>query len=139
LEFGGWNIDNFQILSAKEPGFEATFQDRMEVTLGMPDREMEMEDTFTLYNEYRNYGPERQIQEFVALEVVGLFWFWPSWSETVDYVETTMGEEESCINTILTFTWPEVEGTLDGVRFWSAVLDADLGTALDYDVVEWGW
>lgn len=139
LEFGGWNIDQFRIITGKDASFNSTFQERMDLSLGMPDREMELDDQFTLYSEYRNYGPERDIIEFVALEVAGLFWYWPSWSDTVDFVQRPVAAQSSEVNTILTFAWPEVEGHAEGIRFWLGAVGESDGALLDYDLIEWGW
>ncbi len=139
LEFGGWNIDDFQLLSGVDSTFQTTWQDRMDLDILMPDLLMEPSDTFLLYTEIRNYGPERDINEFIALEVGGMFWFWPEWTETPGYQMRTISGESFTISTVLTFAWPEISGHAEGIRFWQAALEATSGSVLDYDMIEWAW
>lgn len=139
LEFGGWNIDDFQILSGIDDDFQSTFNDMLVLDIAMPDQMMEANDTFLLYAETRNYGPGRDIDEFIALEVGGMFWFWPEWTEATGYRTRTVTENSFDVETIMTFPWPEVAGHAEGIRFWHAALEAGFGAVLDYDVVEWAW
>ncbi|MCD4654661.1 C1 family peptidase [bacterium] len=139
LEFGGWNIDDFQILSGMTENFHETFQDRMDVSLSMPDVEMDVEDVFTLYSEFRNYGSQRNILEFIALDVAGQFWFWPNWTEEVSNRERVISAESFGVETILNFIWPEVSGSAEEIRFWIVMLESNNAVLLDYDMIEWGW
>ncbi|MBN1296526.1 hypothetical protein JXA80_07075 [bacterium] len=139
VEFGGWNIDDFEILAGVGPDFEAAFENRTDGRIIMPDTAMAAGEPFTLYTEIQNYGPRRDIVEFIALEVAGMFWFWPQWTETVSYRTDTLEARSFSVETILAFPWPAVSGHAEGVSFWQAMLDAGTGTVLDYDRIIWGW
>jgi C1A family cysteine protease len=139
LEFGGWNIDDIEILSTMDAAFEQKFYGTMKTDLGMPIRDFQSGDTFLLYSELRNYGPERDIDEYLALEVMGEFWFWPQWGKDVSSRTRTVPAESFHVETILTFPWPAVQGPFDGIRFWSAILEQDTGIVFDYTSIVWGW
>lgn len=139
LEFGGWNIDDFQLLSSRNEAFEQYFSDGMSLQLGMPDTVMENGDQFLLYYHLWNYGNIRNITEYIALEVGGNFWFWPDWTPAID--SRTRAVEASSFNleTILSFAWPEIQGHAENLRFWGAILDSGSGSLFDYTLIEWGW
>ena len=139
LEFGGWNIDDVEILSARNTKFEQKFSGALKTKLGMPIQMVHAGDTFLLYYELRNYGPIQHVDEYMALEVLGEFWLWPNWEQTISSRNRTFPENSFDIETILTFEWPNVPDPFDGVRFWSAILEYHTGDVFDFTNIEWGW
>lgn len=77
--------------------------------------------------------------QYVALEVVGNYYFWPTWGQNVDKAARTF-EEGNNQETILDFIWPSGDyGQLSGIRFYVALLDSS-GTLIgNYDMTEWGY
>jgi C1A family cysteine protease len=139
LEFGGWNIDDLEILTPIDQAFQQNLAERLDTYLGMPILTLDAGDQFLLYSELRNYGHEKNIAEYIALEVMGEFWFWPEWTQTISSRVRSVPEESFHVETILTFEWPVVDDSFDGVRFWSAVLEQETGGVFDFTFIEWGW
>ena len=71
--------------------------------------------------------PETEASEtadaYLFLDVYGQYWFWPSWRDdevdfqTVDLVDGYYRHEE-----LFNFTWPKVEGSASGLRFWASTI-----------------
>lgn len=139
LEFGGWNIDDVEILSARNTKFEQKFSGALKTKLGMPIQMVHTGDTFLLYYELRNYGSDQHIDEYIALEVLGEFWLWPNWEQTISLRSRVFPTNSFHVETILTFEWPSVPDPFNGVRFWSAVLEHNTGYVFDFTNIEWGW
>ena len=76
---------------------------------------------------------------FILLDVYGSYWFWPSWTQTLDYGMRTPPAgltEENVFN----FVWPTVDGSASGLRFWVGALASGTATLLgDIDMVEFGY
>lgn len=97
-------------------------------------------ETFLLERTWINaMGAPQAVDEYIILDVAGLFWFWPSWSDTGDFSKWTVPVGGPTTDTILTFTWPQVSGEFTGIRFWSGFLAADTVDLLSYDMIEWGY
>ncbi len=96
-------------------------------------------DLFDLQEKTFNPGNQRPTLLFCILEVVGIYFFHPDWTEDVSWEEITL-EPGITTHPILSFQWPNVEDTLDHILFWGAMLEPDAMTLLgDYDCVEWGY
>jgi len=87
-----------------------------------------------------NPGPELYDQPLVVLlEVFGSYFWHPSWTSEFEYepMDVGIGEFEE---TILSFFWPDIEGSSNGLRFYGALLNDDFSAILGaYDMVEFGW
>jgi hypothetical protein len=76
---------------------------------------------------------------FVILDVYGMYWFWPDWTNDVSYKTMTPAAGLS-VEPILQFTWPQVEGSASGLRFWTAALQSGTVNLIsDVDKVEFGY
>ncbi len=97
-------------------------------------------DAFILTVSITNPGPALDDQPFVVLlEVSGADFWYPSWTHTFQYesihVDTGVTDLE-----ILNFTFPDVEGSVEGARFYGALFIKDLSSVLgDFGMVEFGW
>ncbi|MBN1295469.1 hypothetical protein JXA80_01735 [bacterium] len=111
------------------------------VTLHLNQEEFRKWDTFHLSRTVVNSGSGLTVDEYILLEVYGQFWFWPSWNTTGDYLRRTLGADTIyAAETVMSFMWPEVEGSAAGLRFWAAMLDRDRQTLYGgFDKVDWGY
>jgi len=78
---------------------------------------------------------------YVALEVYGVFYFYPSWTEKVECVELENLPPGATENiSVFDFTWPDVDGSAMNLRLWSVILEGDSGEMYGrYDVTEFGY
>ena len=80
---------------------------------------------------------------FVLLEVMGHYYFGPTFSESVDtYLDgnPTYPENETEVDVIPPFTWPEGTGSFHGAYFNAALTDPDMTFLYGVmDSVEFGW
>jgi len=75
----------------------------------------------------------------VALEIAGVFYFYPDWQHTISFENIWLEYGRDCLE-ILNFQWPECEGSLAGLYFWGAVLDPENHSLIgDYDCVSWSY
>ena len=110
------------------------------VSLDMPDRHLSLGDTFLLDCACANpLAASFVFDEFVILDVYQNYWFWPSWSQSVDFRPATLDPDSFSKTGILTFVWPETDGGAEGLRFWGGMVNPGAQTLIDYDVVEWSY
>ncbi len=77
---------------------------------------------------------------FVILEINGMFWFAPSWSETPDHYIEDLPKGITMMPIIPEFQWPPTAGSFTGAFFWGALTNPALTDILgDIDVWEFGW
>jgi len=96
---------------------------------------------FLLTATVTNPGPDIYSAQalVVALDIHGLFLWYPSWSETFDYDRVDL-EIESFEREILNFTWPDVSGSESGILFYGALLDPSFSSIVgSWDWVSFGW
>jgi len=79
---------------------------------------------------------------FVALEVAGSFWLWPSWVEYPQGMDSVLdllhpGERS---RDILHFEWPDVPGSMPELRLWAAIqFSGGLELIPDVAMLIWGY
>ncbi|MBN1552742.1 hypothetical protein JW979_14810, partial [bacterium] len=111
----------------------------MHYGLFMPDTSLDAGDMFILERRYGNPDDTAaDVWEFLFLDVYGHYWFYPCFSQTIDWTELSVGVDQYRYDVILAFEWPEHAEGLAGLRFWGGFLDADTGGLLAWDMVEWG-
>jgi hypothetical protein len=98
-------------------------------------------DPFLLTRTAWNPGPQLTCEEWLILDVFGSYWFWPSWTSSIDFVLVVLPEQQYDEQVRLEFTWPEGSfGALSGLRFWGAFLEPGSSRIIgDYDMVEFGY
>jgi len=101
------------------------------------DNDLAEGDLFKLTRTCYNPGTTLGVDEYIILDVYGSFWFWPGWSETIDFKNTVIPSGIEDIIQILEFSWPYVDGTAEDLKFWGALLDEGSLDLLIYDVVNW--
>ena len=98
-------------------------------------------DTFRLSRTLVNAGGSIVVDEYIILDVYGSYWFWPEWGTAASCRQRTLGSMSIYPDeVVLTFVWPDVEGSAENLRFWSAMLDhATQELFGTYDMVAWGY
>ncbi|MBN1880276.1 hypothetical protein JW823_09225 [bacterium] len=99
------------------------------IYLTMADSILVPGDTFDLKMCLRNgTALPMTVNVFVALEVYGTYWFWPTWvkmDEGIDYAAGVGVPAASEIQQdILHFEWPDVSGPAQGLFFYGLLLDS---------------
>ncbi|MBN2055401.1 hypothetical protein JW905_10795 [bacterium] len=84
-------------------------------------------DRFILSLAYHNHGPTLSADLFVVLDVVGWYWFYPSWcaAPEIDFQTIYLPAGQQAAADLMDFTWPHGCGAADGIRFWAAFLQGD--------------
>ncbi|MBN2054985.1 hypothetical protein JW905_08680, partial [bacterium] len=62
-----------------------------------------------------------EVDVYIALDVYGSFWFWPGWTQELDFLTWTIDAEDCRTDDILEFTWPDGAGAAEGIMFWTAM------------------
>jgi len=73
-------------------------------------------DPFGLTTVVTSTGPEFLVDEYLLLDVYGSYWFYPGWEQNIDF-DRRYVEPGTKYTTIFSFTWPEVEGRVTGIKF----------------------
>lgn len=79
------------------------------------------------------------LDEYIILDVMGQLWFWPSWSQSVDFNTVTLNPGAIQDHRVLWFYWPAGVGALDGIKFWGGILSSGTTNLLQFDSVQWGY
>jgi Zinc carboxypeptidase len=122
------------------PPTETPVPGEFEFSLGLNQEFYRPWDHFLLTTYIVNPDETMDVNEFIMLDVYNNYWFWPSWSEAVDFearmLPANMMEEES----ILDFWWPAGVGSGNNIRFWGALLDPATSALIgNYDMVEFSY
>ena len=80
-------------------------------------------DEFHLVLQTVNGAMAVDAHQYVILDVYGQYWFYPSWSQTVDYEQVALAPEHDGAETILRFIWPQTADSASGIMFWAALVD----------------
>ncbi|MBN2055018.1 hypothetical protein JW905_08850 [bacterium] len=84
-------------------------------------------------------GPGREADQYLILDVYGVYWFWPEWTQDVAGRRVYFSMPLTSMP-ILSFEWPEGTGVAEGIAFWAALLEP-AGTdciSLDHLVFSYG-
>ncbi|MBN2056330.1 C1 family peptidase [bacterium] len=129
LAFGGWNIDDFEILAASdEPPTE------YDVTLILNQPVYHADERFLLTYSVSNPTAGCDVFEAIALDVFGTYFFWPGWGDQIDgrLRVVPVGRSDEVI---LDFNWPAGAGAAEMLSFIAVDLDAGNGALLGMDQV----
>jgi hypothetical protein len=78
-------------------------------------------DRFVLTTHVTNPGAEIVVDDYLILHITGEFWFHPAWTQNLDYIRKSVPTGDQ-FETILDFTWPEVNGSFHGIQFMYVLL-----------------
>jgi hypothetical protein len=127
----------FSDLSPQEP---TPTPQQITYDLDMEDTDLQAEELFFLERKCTNSpAGVLAVDEYIILDIYGSYWFWDSWTQALDFKTWTLDPAGTYRDTILEFTWPEVSGTLSGMYFWGAFLEAGTMNLVLYDYVEFGY
>ncbi|MBN1295446.1 hypothetical protein JXA80_01615, partial [bacterium] len=76
---------------------------------------------------------------WIALEVAGLFWMAPAWSEDFSYYLNPIPSGWSTFSILPSFIWPTVQGQYEGANFYGLLTTPDFQILGDYDIYPFGW
>ncbi len=76
-------------------------------------------DPFLVMVHLDNPGTPMNGQLFVILDIQGQYWFWPSWTDRIEWAEVNVSGSGRTDWTILDFTWPDLEASILGAAFWT--------------------
>jgi hypothetical protein len=80
-------------------------------------------DDFMLKCRCINTGPEVRLDQYILLDVMGEFFFWPEWSQELQFSRVILPQDQTIKENILQFTWPQGDfGTVNGLRFWGTLM-----------------
>ncbi len=76
----------------------------------------------------------------VLLGVYGQYWFWPGWEMTFDYDVMDFEMGLTSFYALNPFTWPDVEGTVTNLEFYSALLTPEMNNIIgDFGYITFGY
>ncbi len=97
-------------------------------------------DDFILGFQWCNPADQFTAWLYVILDIYGSYWFHPSWSKEADWENVLFSALKVHERVILEFTWPENAGSMEGLKFWTGVLDPDSQEILgEIHWVDWGF
>ncbi len=77
------------------------------------------EPMFNITNECMN---ARTIDLYIALEVAGYYYFWPTWTQDIDHAQVDLQPEEQRIEAFIdAFPWPSGVGAFSGLHFYAVM------------------
>lgn len=75
---------------------------------------------------------DRSIDLYIILEVAGLYFFWPTWSNSIEKATLELRPEEQIDELILpVFAWPSGVGSFSGLHFYGAMTDPGTYNIID--------
>ncbi|MBN1297258.1 DNRLRE domain-containing protein [bacterium] len=96
-------------------------------------------DLFVLTARFGNQQPYPiSASLWIVLNAGDAFWFWPEWGTTPSWQNATFFPSEEKVINPLQFVWPTINGSADGLKFWSVILDPT-HTDIAIDSVNFGW
>ncbi len=108
--------------------------------LDMPDPLLEPGDGFLLRRTCaQSYPSVITVDEYIVLDFLGNYWFWPGWTQDLDYDPSTLNPNQEYTHNILEFVWPAGAGSQDGIKFWGAFLEESSVNLLVIDSIEWAY
>lgn len=80
------------------------------------------------------------IPVFLALDIYGNYWFWPSWSVLPDWAVLDIQSGLTVIHAITEFNWPYYQQQASGILFYAAMLNQEMSELIGaMGMFEFGW
>ena len=109
-------------------------------TFEMPDTQLQNGDLFLINRHCGNPEPgDYDVDEYIILDIQGIYWFWPSWNQTGDCLNWTLAGNSADHAEILKFQWPQIDMALSGIRFWGGMVEHETVNLMAYTWVDWGF
>ena len=113
------------------------------VTLTMPSHHFQAGDECSLTAEICNaeLAGFENIPFFCLMAFSGNYWFYPSWSQSVDFsIQESLPVGVSSLPIIEPFVWPDGVGSAQGIQFISAMTDPEISAIIGVmGIWEFGW
>lgn len=112
------------------------------VTIEMPAHHFTPGDPCFLNLRFCNISqaPIPETPVFVILDVYGVMFFAPGWTESLDYYTLTVAPGKAVFPVLPQFNWPVGAGTASGLMFYAAITDPGFVHILgDYSTWELSW
>ena len=115
------------------------------ITLELPATTFKQGDVFYLNATVCNHSEDifNMHHCFIILDVLGDYWFAPSWvnvNSGLDSYNYSIPSGGWTFQVLPIFLWPEIQGSFDGVTIWGALTDPGITTIVgEIDQVQFGW
>lgn len=77
---------------------------------------------------------------WIILDIAGMYWFAPSWSDEIDYlISSPIPSGWSRLSILPAFIWPDIDHQYSGAIFWAALTTTDFNLLGRYDNHTFGW
>jgi len=97
-------------------------------------------DLFELLYSIVNPGPALEVELYIILDVYGIYFFYPTWTQDLDNELVDLPAYDSTTETVLSFTWPAGAGSANDIMFWGGMLEpGTVNLVGDIDYVSFGW
>jgi len=83
--------------------------------------------------------PYQDVDLYVLLDVYSMYWFYPTWSETADWLDINILPPGDTLKNVISFKWPEVGGSAENLMFWGGLIDDQFELLGNIDFVEFGY
>ncbi len=98
-----------------------TFEN-MTLDLTLTDSQLQPGDEFHLFAEVMNDNPYPvESDYYCVLEVVGLYFWYPGWTEMLEFERRNLGIGMTSFDVLGPFQWPDVQDSLTGLYFYSVL------------------
>lgn len=109
------------------------------VELNLTESVFHTDDLFLLTTHEYRVGDRLAVDEYLALEVYGQFWFYPSWTNNLEYTRKFV-ETGEYTQTIFSFTWPAVDGSAYGLHFYYLMTEpGNYNLLSNVGIIEFGY
>ncbi len=107
----------------------------------LSDRMFDTGMRFLLEVDLRNGSPASyNLHQYLILDVYGSYFFNPSWTNATDFTYVSISAGYQGRSTVFDFTWPEVSGGAEGLKFYLGYLNAaTMELVGNIDVEEFGY
>lgn len=80
-------------------------------------------DVCSLISEITNPQPEQWVDLYCVLDVLGFYFFYPSWGQDLDYQEVKVPRGQFNYAILEVFAWPPGAGALSSLSFYVALME----------------
>jgi len=110
------------------------------IDLHLSDDFFEPGDEFHLQCEIQRFGTTITVDQYIILDVYGLYFFWPGWADTLDNETHTYYDGYHETTTIFQFDWPQVGGHASNLKFYAGCLLSGTATLIgEVDIETFGY
>lgn len=95
--------------------------------LFIPETHVTPGDRFSVWAYLHNNSVQtmKNVPVMAILEVAGMFWFWDTWTDDVNYSLMDVDPGVTVVNILPEFSWPDTgTGSFDGIRLYAAMLNS---------------